>query len=401
MSACPSLAGGGAGSLAEALRSIDCQTGEATALAFGRLFGADGRLLPALTLLLTLYVAFFAIALLTGRARIGVATLTPRMLTLGLVLTFATSWAAYQNVVWTLAAGAPDQVAGILTGTPGSATVGFADRLDRLFTLVSDAADQASRPAAATATGITPATPMVGGFTAATVLSVASAMLLLGTVGVLVTAKIALAAMLALGPLFITLALFGPTRGLFEGWLKAIVVFAITPLLAVLIGGGAVLALEPVARGIAMEGSQPSIRAVGVLFLGATVYLALMAMALRTATVLVTGWRLPGRDGPRDRATTAERAAMSSPSPPINVLPYESATGARSSDKRVRAMVVSLGPAPEGSALRDATALIRPSAQIVTLGDRATQPARRDARVHGVGSRFRSSPIPLRHGRSK
>jgi type IV secretion system protein VirB6 len=34
-------------------------------------------------------------------------------------------------------------------------------------------------------------------------------------------ARIALAAVMALGPVFIVLALFRGTRGLFEGWLKA------------------------------------------------------------------------------------------------------------------------------------------------------------------------------------
>ena len=58
----------------------------------------DGALLPALTILLTLYVAFFAFSLITGRCRLGISALTPRMITLGLVLTFATSWIAYQSV---------------------------------------------------------------------------------------------------------------------------------------------------------------------------------------------------------------------------------------------------------------------------------------------------------------
>ncbi len=46
--------------------------------------------------------------------------------------------------------------------------------------------------------------------------------------------------MLALGPIFIICGLFEGTRGLFEGWLKAAVLFALTPLLAVLIGGATI-----------------------------------------------------------------------------------------------------------------------------------------------------------------
>src|SRR6187455_2885053 len=112
------------------LRAVDCAANASAQSAFGRLFGSHGALLPALTILLTLYVAFFALSLIAGRSRLGISALTPRMLTLGLVLTFATSWATYQGVVWNLAVGAPDQIAGLLTGTNGSATDGFASKID-------------------------------------------------------------------------------------------------------------------------------------------------------------------------------------------------------------------------------------------------------------------------------
>ena len=111
-SQCTSLTASASDSVLSALRAVDCLSNETAAIAFGRLFGSNGVLLPALTILLTLYIAFFAIALLTGRSSIGLAALTPRALTLGLVLTFATSWVAYQTVVWSLATGAPDQQIG-------------------------------------------------------------------------------------------------------------------------------------------------------------------------------------------------------------------------------------------------------------------------------------------------
>ena len=58
--------------VAASLRAVDCAAGSLAQTAFGRLFGTDGALIPALTILLTLYVAFFAIALITGRSRLGV-----------------------------------------------------------------------------------------------------------------------------------------------------------------------------------------------------------------------------------------------------------------------------------------------------------------------------------------
>ena len=130
MSACAELAANASSGVAPALRAVDCLANETTAAAFGRLFGGNGALVPALTGLLTLYIAFFAISLLTGRSRLGISALTPRMMTLGLVLTFATSWIAYSQVVWNLATGAPDEIAGVLTGAKGSATQIFGDRID-------------------------------------------------------------------------------------------------------------------------------------------------------------------------------------------------------------------------------------------------------------------------------
>src|SRR5690606_37862860 len=99
--------------IAASLQGVDCAASGMAAAAFNRLFGTGGSLVPALTILLTLYVALFAFTLITGRSRVGVSSLTPRIVTLGLVLTFATSWIAYQGVVWNLATGAPNQVAGI------------------------------------------------------------------------------------------------------------------------------------------------------------------------------------------------------------------------------------------------------------------------------------------------
>jgi type IV secretion system protein VirB6 len=402
MSGCPSLgSGNGVAGIAQALRTIDCRTGETTAYAFGRLFGADGRLMPALTACLTLYVAFFAVSLLTGRSRLGMSALTPRMLTLGLVLTFATSWAAYQNVIWTLASGAPDQIATLLAGTHGSATVAFADRLDQLFSAIADAAHQAGIPGASTDTGITPAAATVGGFSSSTALWLCAMLLMLGTAGVLITSKIALAALLAIGPLFVMLALFGGTRGLFEGWLKAVVMFALVPLLAVLIGGGAVSALSPLVENIAASGGQPQARDVATLLLGVCIYCALMLMVLKTAGTIIAGWRIPG--GRHPEANSQDAAAAYAP--PIATATFgPAAIGAAttaSSDDRIRHIIAAI-PAPieaspsQGGAMGRGRAV---SAQIVNVGgDNALVARVADRRVQGLGSRFRAAPIALSKG---
>lgn len=288
MSACETLAQTAALGVAPALRAVDCIANEVAAGAFGRLFGGSGALMPALTIILTLYIAFFAVSLLTGRSRIGISAMTPRMLTLGLVLTFVTSWVAYQSVVWNLAVGAPDQIAGVLMGAKGSATDLFAQRIDVVFAAIADAAASVtSNPQAAAAQGA------AGSFAPSNLMWLAALLLLLGTVGVLVTARIALAVLLVLGPVFIVLALFNGTRGLFAGWVRGVVLTALAPLFAVLGGGFMIELVIPVIAGL--DGTQGiDGRAALALFLIAAVHVALMVMVLRVAGTMVAGWSVFG-----------------------------------------------------------------------------------------------------------
>src|SRR5438045_2455562 len=144
MSQCTPFTADGPSGGADALGKVDCLASDATAVSFGRLFGSHGSFQTALTIVLTLYVALLAFNLLTGRSALRLSVLTPRMMTLGLVLTFATSWIAYQSVVWNLATGAPDEIASVLVGTKGSATAIFAERLDGVFNAITNAASNAT-----------------------------------------------------------------------------------------------------------------------------------------------------------------------------------------------------------------------------------------------------------------
>lgn len=389
MNGCPAL-DIETGGLAQALRAIDCRTGEGTQIAFGRLLGDHGALIPALTILLTLYVAIFAIGLLTGRTRLGIGALTPRMLTLGLVLTFATSWLAYQNVIWMLAVGAPDQLATVIAGTHGSATAAFADKLDVVFQAIADSTHQQNAQNAVAAAG---ATSNGASSTGVSFLSpqgmmwISGLMLLVGTVGVLVTAKVALAALLALGPVFIVLAIFPATRGLFEGWLKAVVSSALTPLFTVLIGGAAITLITPLIRDALMDSTEVASKSATALFLAACVYTALMVMVARVAGALVAGWRIPFLHAEASPAPTA-------PQSPVTILPPAApgTVGARATSERVRGMLAALPPS-ESSLPAPVAGPSRASTVVMGMAPAAALPApRADRRLEGVGSRFRARP---------
>jgi type IV secretion system protein VirB6 len=69
--------------------------------------------------------------------------------------------------------------------------------------------------------------------------------LLLGTLGLIVAAKIVLAFLLAVGPVFIGMALFNLTRGFFDGWLRTTVAFALAPLAVAVFGAVMLMILQP------------------------------------------------------------------------------------------------------------------------------------------------------------
>jgi len=379
---CQQVMDGVGTSVAASLRAVDCAAGMSAEAAFGRLFGANGALLQALMIVLTLYVAFFAFSLITGRSRLGVSALTPRMITLGMVLTFATSWAAYQNVVWNLAIGAPDQLAGILTGVKGSATQAFADKIDIVFNALVSATGSATDNATA--------------FSPPGLLWLGGTLLLLGTVGVLATSKIALAILLGLGPVFVVLALFRATRGLFVGWLKGVVLLALAPLFAVL-GGSLMLDLSvPVLRKLSETPGQIDDTAAMAFFMIGAVHVALMFMVLKVAGTMVAGWEVFGlarrSAGDGDRPVSAAAAARPAPAiAPLAAAPAQAyASPAPSRDIRVaRGMLPSAAndsAGAEGSVRRE-THVVSGASSAASGGGHATV-----SRARGIGSRFRSAP---------
>ncbi len=373
----------GAG-VAASLRAVDCVASTTAQDAFGRLFGTDGVLLPALSIMLILYVAFFGFSLITGRGQLSISALTPRMLTIGMVLTFSTSWMAYQGFVWTLAVGAPDQLAGILSGTNGSSTQVFADKIDIVFASLVETSGQAT-PGESGSTFSPPGLLWLG-----------ATLLLLGTVGLLATCKIALAILLALGPVFVVLALFEPTRGLFTGWLKGVVMMAITPLFAVL-GGSLMLELSvPILRKLAETPGSIDPKAAMAFFMIGAVHLALMTLVLKVAGTMVAGWRVFGLTGSVTLEGEARTPASANPvAAPIPAVAPASgqgraATGAPSREiKLARGAPAAANDAgPAGASGRRETKV----AGVATASSGSATGHSPLSRARGIGSRFRAAP---------
>lgn len=388
MSACDVLIENASAGAGPALRAVDCLADETAAAAFGRLFGTQGALLPALTILLTLFIAFFAISLLTGRSRISVSALTPRMMTLGVVLTLATSWIAWQGLVWNLAVGAPDQVAGILLGSRGSATQIFADRIDMVFAAIAEAGEMNG------GAGEGAAQAAQGSFTPPNLMWLGAVMLLLGTVGILVTARIALAVLMAIGPVFVVMALFSGTRGLTAGWLRGLVLTAVTPLFVVAGGSMILELLVPVV--VKLRGAEGiDARAAMALFLIASVHVALMAMVMKVSGTIVSAWQVFGlASGSDDARGRGIDAPSSNP-----VLTNAPAMSAMSHSRTAPIVTAASADAPASHAPIGSPATARGGRTVINhvqSGAASGLPPIAPRRARGIGSRFAARPSPMR-----
>lgn len=380
-SACDLYTDGIAGGLAGALRGVDCVAGEMAQAAFARLFGPGGELVPALTIFFTLFVALFGIALMTGRTRIGISQLTPRFATLVLVVLLTSSWLAFQSLVWNVFVLSPDYLASVITGTDGSATATFAQKIDLTFLTIGQVA------------GAGGADQDISAFSPTGLLWLGGTLLLLGTVGVLVTAKIALAVLVALGPIFVSLVLFEGTRGLFVGWLKGLTMLALAPLFAVLAGGVMLELAVPVISGLATQQGNIDPRAAMAFFLIGAVHVALMMLVLKVAAAMVAGWTVFGLARDRSESRTVVTHAAAGPAPQAREPATAQAAAASGSAERARmpAAIMTANTANHtGGGMSDRTEIrtVTERAAGVAAGSGGT--ASTPSRTHGIGSRFRA-----------
>jgi type IV secretion system protein VirB6 len=381
--------------VAHALDSVDCRLGVAVASSYGRLFGHDGAFGTVLTVVLTLFVAFIALGLLTGRTRLTLSGMVPKVLGVGLVLTFATSWPAYHTVIYGLLVGGPEQIAVALTGAGGD-TASFANHLDDLLSRLTDATKVLGddTPGASKTLG-----PLAGPQIAASLVWISGMLILLASAGALVLTRIVLALLLAIGPVFIVLALFRQTRGLFEGWLRTGFLFALAPTLTVLAGSAALALLDPLVDAIADDpaGAVKDLRPILELFLGSVVYAGLVAMLMWTSASLVRGWRFgeTPEGAARSASTLTSSLPNSPPSPAGAATP--AASSARPSDPRVGQVIASLARDGGEAQAPVSVRVEQARAALQSAVSEAPRPlAESHRRTEGLGQGFRPAARPAR-----
>lgn len=309
-----------------AIRFLDCQAQLIGAEGYRALAAPESTASILLTGLMTLLIAFIGYRMLLGQTptiREGVLTLVK----IGLVLTLATSWPAYQALVYDIILRAPAELASTIggaAGLPGSAG-GLVARIDGV--------DQALKLLAIEGVGAPPlgadgrplmpsvAPPPFLGFDSFA-LGFARVIFLVSTIASFAIVRIAAALLLALAPLFVAFLLFDGTRGLFEGWAKALLATALGSLAIAVAVGIELSFVEPwlaslLARragDLDIVGVPAQLLAATIIFaiglFGATLLTARAAMSLRIPAwirTLPSGWHndAPARPEPLRQAAAA------------------------------------------------------------------------------------------------
>lgn len=296
---------------ARLLRDADCQAFGLVERGYAALAQPGGVVSTALTGLLVIAVALFGYRLLLGRGMLlsNAVALTVKI---GVVLLIATSWASWQAVAYDGLARAPTEIASEML-----AGIGAPHPLQSLEKGLDDLA--AAGVGYRTRAGI--ASPWVGGPAAAAMtLNVSAVLLTLGTVGVLVAARVVLAILLAIAPAMAGLLLFGGTRGMAQGWLGAMAGAALAPLFVLLVTAVEFAILAPMIARLLAEQAAGNFETETVMPIGLVtiVFGIALVMAVRAGGRIGRGIRL-GRFG--GYSTTQDPAVATTDRPPATEQP--------------------------------------------------------------------------------
>jgi type IV secretion system protein VirB6 len=397
------------------LDTVDCNIRQGVQGGYEALFGPASPVAAVITTLLTLYVALLGFRLLTGRTDLKVADLPMIALKLGAIVLLTTSWASYQSVVFAVLFDGPAEMANQLLSAmpppPGQAGTDIFARLQFTFDQLTQAAaalaETADPGTAAGAAGAGPTPPAAGlvlqaapgtdpntlqnfqpiiqmrsalqGGPAfgATALWLSAVILLVSTLGLLLLAKLMLGLLLAVGPLFVGMLLFETTKGLFEGWLRTALGFALAPLATVVFMAGLLASLDPSLRGLAEARAAETYEIGPVLTILVLVltFTVVFASVISLCMRVVAGFRLP---------PPAQRPVEIPPLPQPIGQGFGTAAADAAPPSRALRLAASLGAGTDAD--RRAAALAGSVAAAATLIDRRTE-------VTAGGDGLRAAPV--------
>jgi type IV secretion system protein VirB6 len=295
--------------------SVDCRVHGLAEAGYTALAARGSPVATLLTVLMTLYIAFVGYRLVLGRGGLRMGDVTVSVIKLGLVVALATNWALVETVIYDALFNAPTEIGGVLLGQLQGAGahadpfVGLQATFDALQKSAEHFASRAGSHDSALQGG--------PGF-AAFAVNIGGLMMLLSSLGVVLACKVVLSVLLAMTPLIAGLLLFDTTKGLVEGWLKAMIALAVLPMLATVGLALELAVLEPSLKALAALNEAQQFApldigpAVTVLVLS-LVFAVVLVIAAVAVAVTAAGLRLPraassGSDGEGASSSSARYA---------------------------------------------------------------------------------------------
>lgn len=307
--------------------AMDCRVAALGRDGYAAISGAGGAASVLLAGLVTTLVGLTGYRLIFGeRIAIGQGPLI--ILRIGLVLALATQWPAYQATIYDVVVQGPDELLTTLSGPAGGNSRATPARVQAVWRGLDTVAHPRSSvvptrsptPQAATrvsgrdalATRPEPESSTPQGWnlrpTEQGRASAASMILLVSSMAGLVGVRLLAAALLALGPLFIACALFDGFRGLFEGWIRALVAALVGSILLSLSMLAELAVIEPQVLALLqalVDQGAPAPAAVDEIFATACIFALILVLAIVFAVRVGAGFRVPRWTSP---ALDPERA---------------------------------------------------------------------------------------------
>jgi type IV secretion system protein VirB6 len=347
MAFCPALQTGDA-FLSSLLNHIDCQGRAIGRLGYQSLADPTSPLTLVVTSLLTLFVALLGLRMMLGQAP-SPRELVMAIVKIGVVLTLAGTWPAYQTLVYDVVVDGPAQLARLVggpAGLPGSSgdlvtRLQDADNAMVRLTSLGTGREDGAALATLSAGGVPQRFPISDN----PAFGWARVFFLAATTAAFALVRLGAGVLLALAPLFAGLILFSVGRGLAVGWARSLA-FTFLASVGVSITLGVQLALiEPwLAQAIELRQAQTTTPSAPVEMLVLSLTFAAALIGLLALSARVSFMTAAPTDG--------WLSVLSAPSRPSREMAIGPAAPAQ--PPRLAALPVSHAPANRALAVADA-----------------------------------------------
>lgn len=206
--------------ISDTLNTVDLVIGNFVSTAYANFVQGNS---DVITLAFTVYVMFLGYQFLNHQQNFNLSTVTRHILVMVCVYGMIMNWQLYQLFVYNVFTNEPGNIAKVLVNASKPHTAGnIVDALDGVYRAVVNTTMGFFGQVGFTATGIAFLCYGILVFLIGSLLCVFALLLF-------IYAKMMMAVVLALGPIFILFILWEPTKGMFASWLRTLITLAMIP----------------------------------------------------------------------------------------------------------------------------------------------------------------------------